>query len=290
MTSPQVSALANTIGPCGLGLRREFLSELLDLKPQPVDFLEVAPENWLGLGGKRAKWFRAYTERYPVICHGLSLSIGGPTPIDTHFVKRLKHFFDTHNIRFYSEHLSYCSDTQGQLYDLMPMPFTEEAVHYIAGRVKQVQDILEQTIALENVSYYACLPGEMSEVDFINAVLEEANCLLLLDVNNIYVNSINHGYDANHFLKQMPKARIAYLHIAGHWQKAPDLIIDTHGDAIIEPVWQLLQQTYEQFGLIPTLLERDSEIPELTELLAEVEKIKGIQADFQTQQEVVYGT
>ena len=290
MRPSQVTSLASTLGPCGLGLRREFLSELLDLKPQPVDFLEVAPENWLGLGGKRAKWFRAYTERYPVICHGLSLSIGGPAPIDTDFVQRLKGFFKSHGIQFYSEHLSYCSDTQGQLYDLMPMPFTEEAVHYIAKRVKQVQDILEQPIALENVSYYASPPGEMNEADFINAVLEESNCLLLLDVNNIYVNSINHDYDADHFLKQMPKERIAYLHIAGHWQKAPDLIIDTHGDAIIEPVWQLLQQTYEQFGFIPILLERDSDIPELTELLAEVEKIKMIQGAFQTQQEIVYGT
>lgn len=282
---PQSNNILSTkIGTCGLGLRREFLDTLLNLKPHPVDFLEVAPENWIDVGGKRAKWFRAYTEQYPIICHGLSLSIGGPTPIDTSFVKRLKKFIKTHGICFYSEHLSYCSDAQGYLYDLMPIPFTEEAVYYVAQRIKKVQDILEQTIALENVSYYACPPGDMDEAAFINAVLEEANCLLLLDVNNVYVNSINHNYAPQDFLTQLPKERIAYVHVAGHWKKDPDLVIDTHGEAVIEPVWDLLQKTYEKFGVFPTLLERDSNFPPLSELLIETEHLKDLQRPYQKEE------
>ncbi|MCF6766063.1 DUF692 domain-containing protein [Thiotrichales bacterium 19S3-7] len=279
--SHALSSIDNQIGICGLGLRPELLDSLIQLDTKPVDFLEVAPENWLGVGGRKGKYFQSYTEIYPVICHGLSLSIGGIAPIDIAFVKRLKQFFDTHQIQFYSEHLSYCSDDYGQLYDLMPMPFTEEAVSYVAKRVKQVQDILERPIALENVSYYAKLPGDLTEADFINAVLEESNCLLLLDINNIYVNSVNHDYDPLMFLSQMPKDKIAYFHIAGHWQKSPNLIIDTHGDRVIEPVWNLLNKAYDEFGLLPTLLERDNDIPELAELLDEINHLKKIQMIYQ---------
>ncbi|MCF6775174.1 DUF692 domain-containing protein [Thiotrichales bacterium 19X7-9] len=282
------NALAS-LGYCGLGLRNEFLEDLLYLNPKPIDFLEVAPENWLDIGGKRGKLFKAYSEQYPIICHGLSLSIGGLQPIDVTFVQRLKQFFQTHKIQFYSEHLSYCSDEYGQLYDLMPMPFTEEAVSYIAKRIIQVQDILEQQIALENVSYYAKMPGRLTEAEFINAVIEEANCLLLLDVNNIYVNSVNHNYDPLIFLQEMPKENIAYFHVAGHWQKSFDLIIDTHGDKVIEPVWSLLDKAYEQFGLVPTLLERDNDVPKLHELLSEVDDLKKIQYAYQKEYQL-YGS
>lgn len=278
--------MTKAFGTCGLGLRREFLHELITVDPKPIDFLEVAPENWLDIGGKRAKLFNAYAEAYPIICHGLSLSLGAIAPINTEFVKRLKKFFTEYNTLLYSEHLSYCSDEQGQLYDLIPMPFTEEAVHYVANRVKQVQDILQQRIALENISYYACLDTQLSESEFINAVITEADCLLLLDINNIYVNSVNHGYDANQFLASMPGDRVAYCHIAGHWQKTADLIIDTHGDTVIEPVWQLLDRAYQYFGLLPTLLERDHDVPPLDEILREVERIKSAQAAYQ--QETVY--
>lgn len=264
------------VNGAGLGLRRTLLGPLSDQPPQQVGFYEVAPENWIGVGGKQGKALRALTERHPFVCHGLSLSIGSPAPLDEAFVQRVKQFLRTHSIRIYTEHLSYCSD-DGHLYDLMPIPFTEEAVHYVAARIRRVQDILEQPIAMENVSYYAAPGQEMAEIDFINAVLEEADCRLLLDVNNIYVNSINHGYDPLQFLHALPAERLAYLHIAGHYTEAEDLIVDTHGADVVAPVWKLLDETYRHFGVVPTLLERDFNIPPLPELLQEVEQIRACQ-------------
>lgn len=264
-----------------MGLRRDFMVPLADQPPSEVDFMEVAPENWMGIGGAFGKRFRAFTERYPFVCHGLSLSIGSPAPLDESFVHKLKRFFKEHNIRCYSEHLSYCSD-DGHLYDLMPIPFTEEAVHYVAQRIRRVQDILEQPIAMENVSYYAAPGKEMEEIEFLKAVLEEADCQLLLDVNNIYVNSINHRYDPLEFLYALPAERIAYVHIAGHFNEADDLKVDTHGANVIDPVWELLHKTYEHFGVIPTLLERDFNIPPIPELLSEVNTIHSIQNKWQT--------
>lgn len=251
-----------------------------DQPADAVNFWEVAPENWLGVGGYYGKKFRELTEKFPFLCHGLSLSIGGPAPLDEAFLQRLKRFLHEHHIRCYSEHLSYCSD-DGHLYDLMPIPFTEEAVHYVAQRIRQVQDVLEQRITMENVSYYAAPGKKLEEIDFLNAVLQEADCDLLLDVNNIYVNSINHHYDAEAFLKQLPAERIRYIHIAGHFQAADDLIVDTHGANVIDPVWQLLDKTYQQFGVIPTLLERDFNIPPLPELLEEVNIIHSLQSKWQ---------
>lgn len=256
----------------GLGLRRTLMGPLADQPPAQVGFYEVAPENWIGVGGSYGKQFRAFTERHAFVCHGLSLSIGSPSPLDETFLQRLKRFLDQHEIKGYSEHLSYCSD-DGHLYDLMPIPFTGEAVHYVAERIRRTQDILERRIAMENVSYYAAPGKEMKEIDFINAVLAEADCDLLLDVNNIYVNSVNHGYDAEAFLKALPGERIMYCHIAGHYNEAEDLIVDTHGADVIDPVWTLLDRTYEHFGVIPTLLERDFNIPPLGELLGEVDRI-----------------
>ncbi len=256
----------------GLGLRRTLLGPLADRPPEQVDFYEVAPENWIGVGGRYGKQFRAFTERYPFVCHGLSLSIGSPAPLDETFLQRLKRFLDQHRIRAYTEHLSYCSD-HGHLYDLLPIPFTEEAVHYVAARIRRTQEILERRIAMENVSYYAAPGQEMPEIDFINAVLEQADCDLLLDVNNIYVNSINHRYDAEQFLKALPAERLSYFHIAGHYREAEDLVVDTHGAAVVETVWDLLDKAYAHFGVVPTLLERDFNIPPVPELLTEVDRI-----------------
>jgi uncharacterized protein (UPF0276 family) len=260
----------------GLGLRRALLGPLDAHGLGPVDFLEVAPENWIGVGGRAGRAFASFVERVPFVCHGLSLSIGGPSPLDETFLHRLKHFLDRHDIRCYSEHLSYCTD-DGHLYDLMPIPFTEEAVHYVAGRVRRVQDVLERRIALENVSYYASPGAEMSELEFVNAVLEEADCDLLLDVNNIYVNSVNHRYDPVAFLRGLPGARIAYGHIAGHYNEAEDLIVDTHGADVIGDVWDILDRAFECFGVFPVLLERDFNLPPMNELLAEVQQIVTIQ-------------
>jgi uncharacterized protein (UPF0276 family) len=260
----------------GLGLRRSFLTEIIANPPAQVDFYEVAPENWMTLGGKLGKQFRAMTERFEFICHGLSLSIGSSDPLDEGFVRDLKKFMAEHGIKFYSEHLSYCSH-EGHLYDLMPMPFTTEAVKHVAARIRRVQDILEHKIAIENISYYAAPGQEMSEIDFFNAVVAEADCNVLIDINNIYVNSVNHGYDAEAFLRAMPAERFAYAHIAGHYVQAEDFLVDTHGAPIIDPVWALLDKAYALFGVFPTLLERDFNLPPLSELLQEVDTIRNIQ-------------
>ena len=269
----------------GLGLKRALMGPLAEHSPSQVDFLEVAPENWIGIGGKFGKRFRAFTERYPFVCHGLSLSLGSPAALDEAFVVQVKQFLDEYDIRCYSEHLSYCSD-DGHLYDLLPIPFTEEAVRYVAARIRRVQEILERRIAVENVSYYAAPGQEMAEIDFLNAVLAEADCDLLLDVNNIYVNSINHRYNAEDFLKALPAERIAYCHIAGHYQEAEDLLVDTHGAPVITNVWELLDKAYAHFGVMPTLLERDFNIPPLAELLAELDHIVALQHKWKEQNQI----
>ncbi len=281
--SPQKSY---PVSGSGLGLRRDLLNELEADFPAGIDFMEVAPENWIGIGGRLGKRFRALTEKVPFVTHGLSLSIGSPAPLDENFVHDVKKFLDEHNIRCYSEHLSYCSD-QGHLYDLMPIPFTEEAVHYVADRIERVQDILERKIAIENVSYYAAPGKEMDEINFINAVLKEADCDLLLDVNNIYVNSVNHHYDPMKFLQDLPSERIAYCHVAGHYNEAEDLIVDTHGADVIDPVWDILDKAYELFGNMPTLLERDFNFPPMNELMQEVHTIRNLQNKWDEAQQAV---
>lgn len=266
-------------GMVGLGLRREMLDELLEHVPKQIDFLEVAPENWLKLGGRFKKQFKTLTDANNFVCHGLSLSIGSPEPLDIEFIKSLKVFFDQHNIKMFSEHLSYCSG-QGHMYDLMPIPFTEEAIAHVVPRIKQVQDILERPIAMENVSYYGAPGQELSELEFTTEILEQADCKLLLDVNNIYVNSINHGYDANTFLAGLPTKRIAYGHVAGHYNEANDLIVDTHGADVIDPVWELLDKAYRVHGVFPTLLERDFNIPEINVLTKELDIIIQLQQKY----------
>lgn len=260
----------------GLGLRRGLLEPLLEADLSEVGFMEVAPENWIGVGGRLGRRFAEYTERFPFVCHGLSLSLGAPEPLDRGFLERVRRFLDQHDIRGYSEHLSYCSE-HGHLYDLMPIPFTEEAVDWVASRIRETQDIVGRRIAVENISYYATVGAEMSELEFINAVLEKADCQLLLDVNNIYVNSVNHRYDPHDFLSGLPADRVAYIHVAGHHNEAEDLIIDTHGAAVIDPVWQLLAEAYRRLGQVPTLLERDFDFPPAEELLAEVSHIRNLQ-------------
>ncbi|MGZ8135738.1 MAG: HvfB family MNIO-type RiPP peptide maturase [Methylococcaceae bacterium] len=272
----------NLVHGAGLGLRRSFLSQLINAPLPGVGFYEVAPENWITIGGKLGKQFRAMTERFDFICHGLSLSLGGADPLDEQLVRDVKQFMRDHQMKLYSEHLSYCSK-DGHLYDLMPIPFTSEAATHVAARIKRVQDILDQKIALENVSYYAAPGQEMTEIDFFNAVVAEADCDVLIDINNIYVNSVNHGYDAEDFLKAIPAQRIAYAHIAGHYVEAEDFLVDTHGAEIIDPVWKLLGKAYELYGVFPTLLERDFNIPDLAELMREVNIIKDIQNDWSQQ-------
>jgi len=260
----------------GIGLRRALLGALEEAPAGAFDFLECAPDNWVGIGGKYGAALEKLSARHPLTCHGLSLSLGGIAPLDETFLARVRAFLDRHQVALYSEHLSYCTD-EGHLYDLMPIPFTEEAVRHVAARIRRVQEVLGRRIAVENVSYYAAPYQAMDEVDFIDAVLAEADCDLLLDVNNIYVNAINHGYDAHDFLVRMPTARIASYHIAGHYDEADDLKVDTHGAAVKEDVWSLLQSAYRVHGVRPTLLERDFNFPAMPVLLAEVAHIRELQ-------------
>lgn len=270
----------------GLGLRREMLSEFNQSLPSEVDFWEVAPENWIPFGGRFEKQFKQLSSQAPFTTHGLSLSIGSYDPLDVNFVKSVKRFLDDHGINMYSEHLSYCSG-DGHMYDLMPIPFSEEAVRHVSDRIKMVQDIIERPLVLENVSYYITPLNELSELEFTLAVIKESGCKLLLDVNNVYVNSINHGYNAEHFIKAMPSDAIVYGHIAGHYDEADDLKVDTHGADVIKPVWNLLELAYQEHGVFPTLLERDFNIPAIDVLLQEVMKIKTIQAKYNTNVEGV---
>jgi uncharacterized protein (UPF0276 family) len=264
----------------GLGLRRTLLgplqAHLADGDAPRIDFLEFAPENWIGVGGRLGRALRELGERVPLACHGLSLSLGGPDPLDADLLRQVRTLLDTHGVALYSEHLSWCA-SGGQLYDLMPIPFTDDAVRWVAARIRQAQDALGRRIAVENVSYYAAPGQEMDERAFLLAVLAQADCDLLLDVNNLYVNSVNHGYDADAFLDAMPGSRIACIHVAGHLVEAPDLLVDTHGAAVIDPVWNLLARAYRNFGVRPTLLERDFHFPPFGDLLAEVDSIRALQ-------------
>ncbi|MCB1705960.1 MAG: DUF692 domain-containing protein [Halioglobus sp.] len=260
----------------GLGLRRALLGPLSSMDHGEVDFLEAAPENWIGVGGRFGKQFRALAERYPLVLHGLSLDIGGPDPIDTDLVRAVRDLMREVDVPLYSEHLTYCA-AEGHLYDLLPIPFTEEAVHHVAARVRQVQDIIGRPIALENASYYAQPHTELTEAQFINAVQQESGCDLLLDVNNVYVNAINHRYDPDAFLDALSLERVRYIHIAGHFDEAPDLKVDTHGADVIDPVWALLAGAYRRLGPVPTLLERDFNFPPLSQLLLEVARIRAVQ-------------
>ena len=262
----------------GLGLRRDFIETFLSLETHP-DFIEVAPENWMGFGGRHAKLIEQCAEKSPLICHGLSLSIGGPHPLNVEFIQQIKAFLQRYQVGTYSEHLSYTNDG-GYLYDLLPIPMTEDAVRYVSERILRVQDILGQKLVLENVSTYLMPHAEMSEAEFVAEVIKQADCELLLDVNNVYVNSINHDTNPYAFIEKMPSERIRYLHIAGHEQVSDQLLIDTHGAEICDPVWALLEFTYQQHGVKPTLLERDFNIPTWQEIENELAKIQRRQNQF----------
>lgn len=261
----------------GIGYRRDFAGEFLQSGKLTPDFIEVAPENWIGIGGYWKKEFLKALEKYPLFTHGLSLSIGSPDELDVDFLGKIKSFLDETNARVYSEHLSFAKCDNAHLYDLLPIPFTEDAVKHVSQRIRTVQDVLERRLTIEIVSYYTPVAAEMTEIEFVNSVLEESDCDLLLDVNNVYVNSFNHRYDARQFIKQLPLERVKYIHMAGHQQVAEDLIIDTHGQPIIDPVYDLFDYTMKELGRdVPVLLERDFNIPELLELQHEINRLRNI--------------
>lgn len=262
----------------GLGFRRELIETLKLGVPPEIEFFELAPENWAGIGGKSAKDLHHFTERYPFVCHGLSLSLGGIARLDESLLRRIKAFMAEHGMTLYTEHLSWCAD-DSHLYDLLPIPMTKKAVKWTVDRIKQAQDILGMRIGIENASYYLTPPGaEMSEAEFINSIVREADCLLHLDVNNIYVNSQNFSFDPLAFMLALPLERTCYVHVAGHFVEPDGLLIDTHGAEVIDPVWALLETAYRHIGKLPTCLERDFNIPDLATLSAEVRNIARLQS------------
>lgn len=261
----------------GIGYRKEFSEQLLysnDLRP---DFIEVAPENWMQIGGYWKRELHKALEQYPLFCHGLSLSVGSPEGIDPDFVRKVKRFLEETQAVLYSEHLTFSKVNNAHLYDLLPIPFTMEAIERVSENIQRVQDILGRRLILENGSYYTVLKAEMPEADFINEIVRRTDCALLLDVNNIYVNAFNHHYDARAFVSQMPLDKVQYIHMAGHLQVSEQLIIDTHGADIIDPVFDLFRYTMGQLNRdVPVLLERDFNIPELTVLQKELDQIRAI--------------
>ncbi|MCT8544364.1 DUF692 family protein [Glaesserella parasuis] len=290
----------------GLGYRRDLANGFLQLPTQSaVQFIEIAPENWVKMGGSARYQFDQVAERFPVAVHGLSLSLGGQAPLDKELLKSIKILMKQYGSTFFSEHLSYC-ECEGHLYDLLPMPFTDEAVLHTAQRIREVQDYLGLKIALENTSYYLHSPtSTMNEVEFLNAIAQEADCDIHLDVNNIYVNGVNHGLlDPYQFIDQVDHKRVSYIHIAGHneeqevlpevntgeeafnkvqgeFRHLPQLLIDTHGEKVKGSVWDLLAYTYQRLPHIPpTLLERDFNFPPFMELYAEVEHIARLQRQY----------
>lgn len=272
--------LNRTVHGAGLGFRRELIGPMLDgVVPGVVDFFELAPENWAGMGGRSARELRAFTERFPFVCHGLSLSLGGPAPLDEALLQRIRRFMDEHGMALYTEHLSWCAD-DSHLYELLPIPLTEAAVRWTSERIARTQEVLGRQIGIENASYYFAPPGaEMSEAEFIGEVVRRADCLLHLDVNNIYVNSCNFGFDPLAFLHALPLERTCYIHVAGHYTEPDGLIIDTHGAEVIDPVWALLAAAYARIGHTPpTCLERDFNFPDLAALTVEVGRIAELQA------------
>lgn len=277
--------MKRTLYGAGLGFRRELLPELKAHANPAVDFFEIAPENWINAGGRFARDLRLFTERFPFVCHGLSLSLGGTQKLDIALLKAIKAFMREHGISLYTEHLSWCTD-DGHLYDLLPIPCTEEAVAWVSRRIRETQDVLEMQIGIENASYYFVPPGAgMSEPAFIDAIVKESNCLLHLDVNNVYVNSQNFGFDPTAYMTALPLDKLCYLHVAGHFIEDDGVIIDTHGADVIDPVWALLEAVYDdpnrRIATLPTCLERDFNFPTLETLLQEVETIRTRQSRYQ---------
>ncbi len=268
----------------GLGFRAALAEELLSSTESHAQFIEVAPENYLGVGGQRGRWLAMAAERWPVVSHGLCGDFSGAAPLDTALIKELKRFLNGLGARWYSDHLCLTHVAGVETHDLLPLPFTDEAVARAARRVREVKDILEMPVAVENVSAYLRVPGgTMDEPTFVRRVVEEADCKLLLDINNVYVNAVNFKLDARAYIDALPLDRVVQFHIAGHDVELtddrgdPTLVVDTHGAPVIDPVYELLEYTLNKMPhRPPVLLERDHAIPPLPELEAELQRIAGI--------------
>lgn len=259
----------------GIGLRREHYGTLPSTQ-RHVDWLEIIPENYVGVGGLARRRLDECRERWPVIAHGVSMSIGGPDPLPVEYIAGLKTLLDELDAPYYTDHLCYASIGGTQFYDLLPLPYTDDAVRHTAARVRELQDRLERPVALENISFYAFMPGStLTHAEFVTEVLREADCGLLLDVNNVFVNANNHGLDPLEALEALPLERTLQMHIAGHVVEGPRLL-DTHGAPLVPGVWALYRAALERLGPIPALLEWDTEIPELDRVLDEADTARGV--------------
>lgn len=264
--------------PClgyGLGLRSHYYTEILEQRP-PVDWFEILSENYLVDGGKALYYLDAIGEHYPLVMHGVSLSIGGPHALDMDYLQGLKRLAERVQPAWISDHLCWSRGSAHQLHDLLPLPYTEESLQHVAARVRQVQDVLERPLVLENVSsYLRSAFDQFSEWEFLARLTELSGCELLLDVNNVYVSARNHDFDPWRFIGGLPKQRIRQLHLAGHSDYG-DCVIDTHDQPISDPVWQLYQRTLQHLGAVSTLIERDDNYPPLSELLGELNRARAL--------------
>ncbi|MFN7131396.1 MAG: DUF692 domain-containing protein [Myxococcales bacterium] len=257
---------------CGVGLRREFFDGILETDRR-IDWLEVLPENFVRFGGKPRRVLTQCAERWTVLPHGVALNLGGPDPLDAGYLDALARLVQEVDAPFFSDHLSLSAIGGAQFQDLVPLPFTGEAVRHVAARIREASERVQRPFLLENPSYYLKLPGELDEASFLLAVAKEADCGLLLDVNNVFVNAQNHGYDPYAFLDRVPAGRVGQLHLAGH-SRADGVIIDTHIGPIVDEVWRLYEHALRRFGPVSTLIEWDHEIPSLDAVLDEADRAR----------------
>nr|CAA6829415.1 MAG: Uncharacterized protein conserved in bacteria, NMA0228-like [uncultured Thiotrichaceae bacterium] len=253
----------------GLGLRKEHYRDILAQRPD-VDWFEVLSENYLVPGGKPLYFLDEIHQHYPMVLHGVSLSIGSTDPLNLDYLKQLSELADRVDAHWISDHLCWTGVEQTNTHDLLPLPYTEEAIDHVAGRIRQVQDYLGRQMLIENVSSYLSYKHSvMPEWEFLTEVVTRADCLMLLDVNNIYVSSVNHEFDPLDYLNHVPVERVQQIHLAGHSNEG-DYIIDTHDHPVADPVWRLYEQAVARFGQVSTMIERDDNIPELTVVLDEL--------------------
>jgi uncharacterized protein (UPF0276 family) len=258
----------------GIGLRTELWRELSKAECD-LDWLELIPENYVERGGWRRAQLEHARERWPLVAHGVSVSVGGPDPIERAYLQELKRLLDVIGADFYSDHLCWASGGGYHFHDLLPLAFTAEAVEWTATRARFVSQVLERPLLLENITHYATMPGSvLTEGEFVRAVLEESGAFLLLDVNNAYVNAVNHGRDPLEMLCALPLERTCQIHLAGHEQDEQGVLLDRHGSAIAEPVWDLFRHAIQRVGEVPVLIEWDNDIPPLERVLAEAHRAR----------------
>ena len=262
----------------GLGLRTQHFNDVLNTRPD-VDWFEIISENFMVAGGKPKYYLHAIREHYPMVMHGVSMSIGSTDPLDKEYLQHLQRLANEVQPEWISDHLCWTGLEGVNSHDLLPMPYTEEAIDHIAGRIRQVQDTLGRQLLLENVSsYISYKESAMTEWEFYNEVVERADCLMLLDINNIYVSSRNHHFDAETYLSSINPDRVRQFHLAGHSDYGTH-VIDTHDHAICDPVWELYRQALQRFGAVSTMIERDDNIPPLNQLLEELQIARDIAAE-----------